>query len=257
MAQCSCSAENTKYQGVKNHFCAKLVVTPPGVRNKLSPIFKTSHLHEINLNQTLENLKKLKNSAWMKETVDGHLLSWCHPFWMAAITQNHKNDYHGFTVQNWHLQQTPSTTKFGSIFNLNMLPTILGGSRYQKSQKWLPWLHDGVWCKLVYFEWRSHGGRGKGFFLLPLLNAIVIITWQWTHMEICRTSFSVMKALNQQTIPTANGPWLRLFGEISGINTVSVVCNLWGYVFENFWVSKVFIKISNLFYWNCADQLFS
>ena len=67
MAQCSCSAENTKYQGVKNHFCAKLVVTPPGVRNKLSPIFKTSHLHEINLNQTLENLKNSKiQLGWRK-----------------------------------------------------------------------------------------------------------------------------------------------------------------------------------------------
>ena len=33
------------------------------------------NLCEIQLNQTLENLEKLKNSVWMEETVDGHLLS--------------------------------------------------------------------------------------------------------------------------------------------------------------------------------------
>ena len=75
---------------------------------------------------------------------------------MAAITKNLMNDYHGFTIHDRDLQQKPSNTKFGSIFNLNMLSAILGGNHYQKCQKRLPWLHDGVWCLLhVSIEWWS------------------------------------------------------------------------------------------------------
>ena len=59
----------------------------------------------------------------MEVTVDGHILC-CQPFWMAAITKNHKNDCHGSMLENRDLQQTPRATKFGSIFNLNMLSAI-------------------------------------------------------------------------------------------------------------------------------------
>ena len=54
-------------------------------------------------------------------------------FWMPAITKNHKNSCLGSTIKL-------TITKFESIFNLNMLLAILDENRYQKSQKWLPWL---------------------------------------------------------------------------------------------------------------------
>ena len=40
---------------------------------------------------------------------------------MLAITENHKNICHGFTIEDSDIQQTMITTKFGSVFNLNML----------------------------------------------------------------------------------------------------------------------------------------
>ena len=53
---------------------------------------------KISLNPTLQNLEKIKNSVWMEVTVDGDILC-CQPFWMAAITKNHKNDCHGSMVE--------------------------------------------------------------------------------------------------------------------------------------------------------------
>ena len=41
---------------------------------------------QIRLNQTSKIWGQLKNSLWMEETVNGHLLSCCQPFWMVAIT---------------------------------------------------------------------------------------------------------------------------------------------------------------------------
>ena len=38
------------------------------------------------------------------------------------------------------LQQKPNTTKFGSVFNLNMLLAILEGNYFHKSQKWWPFM---------------------------------------------------------------------------------------------------------------------
>ena len=96
------------------------------------------------IEQTLENSgnsKKFQTSVKMEETIDVLFcqMSCCWPFWMAGITKNHKNDYHGSVVHNSDLHQTPSTIKFGSIFNLNMLlailATILDCSHYQISQK--------------------------------------------------------------------------------------------------------------------------
>ena len=56
------------------------------------------------------------------------------PSWMSAITTNNKNDYHCSAIQDRNLQWKPNTTKFGSIFNLNMLWTILDASNYDKSE---------------------------------------------------------------------------------------------------------------------------
>ena len=44
--------------------------------------------------------------------------SYCWPFWMAAHTKNHKNGYHGSVIQD--VQQKPNTTKYRSIFLLNI-----------------------------------------------------------------------------------------------------------------------------------------
>ena len=68
----------------------------------------------------------------------GHMLCY-QPFWMAAMSKNLTNDYYGSMVKNRDLQQRLSITKFGSIFNVNMLSAILSAilnsSHYQKSQK--------------------------------------------------------------------------------------------------------------------------
>ena len=57
---------------------------------------------------------------------------------MAAITKKSQNGHCDSTVQDRDLQQRPDATKFGSVFNLNMMSAILDDSHYQKSQKWLP-----------------------------------------------------------------------------------------------------------------------
>ena len=44
---------------------------------------------------------------------------------MTTIIKKYKNDYHGVTIQDRDLQTPLNTTKFGSIFNLNMLVAIL------------------------------------------------------------------------------------------------------------------------------------
>ena len=54
---------------------------------------------DITLSQTLLIFWKFQFD-WM-----GLLVSYCQPFWMAAITKNHKNDYHGSTLQHKDLQQ--------------------------------------------------------------------------------------------------------------------------------------------------------
>ena len=56
---------------------------------------------------------------------------------MKMNTKNHKNDCHDSTIQPRDLQPKLNMTKFGSIFNFNMLLVILDGSHYRKSQKWL------------------------------------------------------------------------------------------------------------------------
>ena len=80
--------ETTKYQGVKHHFgdsfhlYVKRVVILHCKRNKPSLVSEISYLSkihlnpcEIRLNQAPENSKKIKNSLWMQEIVDGYLLS--------------------------------------------------------------------------------------------------------------------------------------------------------------------------------------
>ena len=62
----------------------------------------------------------------------------CQPSWMAAIAKIHKNGSYICTIQELN------TTKYGSIFDINMLSAILlailDGSHYQKLHKWLPLL---------------------------------------------------------------------------------------------------------------------
>ena len=58
------------------------------------------------------------------------------PFWKATINRVHKNGSHVATIKDKDLQQKLNTSKFWSVFNLNVLPTILDGRHYQDSQKW-------------------------------------------------------------------------------------------------------------------------
>ena len=55
---------------------------------------------------------------------------------MVVVTKNHEHGDHGSIIEDRDLKWKPNTTKFGSIFNFNMLLAILDGSHYQKSQKW-------------------------------------------------------------------------------------------------------------------------
>ena len=51
---------------------------------------------------------------------------------MIASTNSHNNECHDSNIQHTHLQEKPNTNKFGSIFKLNMLSTILDGSQITK-----------------------------------------------------------------------------------------------------------------------------
>ena len=54
---------------------------------------------------------------------------------MAAITTNHKIDIYNLQNQHRDLEQKLNPTKFGSIFNFNMMLTTLDGSHYHKPKK--------------------------------------------------------------------------------------------------------------------------
>ena len=61
---------------------------------------------------------------------------------MVAIGKNHKNGYQDSIIQQRNLQKKQNTTKFGSIFNLNMLSAILDVSYDPQNQlKLMPWLY--------------------------------------------------------------------------------------------------------------------
>ena len=77
------------------------------------------------------NIEKLKILVYLQMAFDQ--LSSFPPSWMAAITRIHKNyPYHS---QNQHkdLEYKVDATKFGPIFNFNMLLAILDGIHYQNS----------------------------------------------------------------------------------------------------------------------------
>ena len=58
----------------------------------------------------------------------------CQPSWILAIISDHKNGNYNSESQHRDLQ--PNPTKFGLMFNLNIMSAILDFSHYQKSQKW-------------------------------------------------------------------------------------------------------------------------
>ena len=63
---------------------------------------------------------------------------------MATTTRNHKNDPYHAQSQHGDLQQKQNTTKFGSIFNFNMLSAIMDDTHYLDSQKRLPSLTESI-----------------------------------------------------------------------------------------------------------------
>ena len=78
--------------------------------------------HEVKLIRTLENLEIQKN---LENSLGGGDLWWPSLinkiYHVVSHFGSHKqNGYHGSTVQDRDLQQNPTTTIFGSIFNLNM-----------------------------------------------------------------------------------------------------------------------------------------
>ena len=79
--------------------------------------------------------------------------SCCCPSYKTVITKNH---YHCTIIQDRDLQKQAPTTKFGSIFNLNMLSTILDVNHYKKSQ-------NGCHSSIVQ-------DRHLGCQLLPMAN---------------------------------------------------------------------------------------
>ena len=61
----------------------------------------------------------------------------CQPSLIETIIRIHKNDSYHLHSKLRDLQQKPNATKFGSIFNFNILSAILDGSHYKNLQKWL------------------------------------------------------------------------------------------------------------------------
>ena len=85
----------------------------------------------------LEEPGKLKIVFLVEGTFGDYLslLSSCQPSWIAAITRNPKNGNYDSYSQYRNLQQKPNPTKFGSIFNFNIMSAILDGNHYENLQQ--------------------------------------------------------------------------------------------------------------------------
>ena len=89
-------------------------------------------LPEITIMTPITHAVNIETCNKNQQTVGQSLTSTCcQPSWIEAIIRNHTSGCHCSQSHCRDLQQKSSSSKFGSIFNFNMLSALLDTSHYQ------------------------------------------------------------------------------------------------------------------------------